>query len=172
MMMPAAPPKRNRLWLWIGGLLLLFAFAYLLVGVILRPVMPAPFPALIDSMYDTLLCGPDEEYQQDPFLRGGFRRNIVGEGDAWCLNAQGVKRDISYSEFNVAIALFVVPLIAGFIIVIAAVPTPSRSSVFRSSVGGDLSARLEELQAAYDKGLISSEEYEITRQNILKQMER
>jgi Short C-terminal domain len=170
--MVKAASKRSSLWQRVGGFLLIFAFVYLVVGVIFRPIMPAPVHMLLDGVFDALLCGPDEEYQQDPFLRGTMRRNIVGAGDAWCLNPQGVKRDISYSEFNVAVALFVFPLLVGFILIIANIPTPSRARSRPSGAGNDLSARLQELKAAYDKGLITSEEYETTRQNILKQMEQ
>ena len=159
-----------------GISLLLVAVVYLITGVIFRPVMPPVVQSLYDGIYGGLLCGRDEHYQQDPFLRGALRRNTVGEGDSWCQNARDEKRDISYSEFNVAIALFLIPLIGGALLLGYATPNLMRSStstsVFKSSAGGDLSSRLQELQLAYEKGLITQEEYDQTRANLLKQMEK
>jgi hypothetical protein len=160
----------------IGISLLFVAVVYLVTGVILRPIMPPFVHSVLDGIYNGLLCGPGEHYQQDPLLRGAMRRNIVGEGDSWCENANGEMRDISFSEFNVAIALFVIPLILGSVFVARSTPNLSRSSpkssVFRSNAGADLSSRLQELQTAYDKGLISQEEYNQTRANLLKQLEK
>lgn len=156
--------------------LLLFAVVYLVTGVIFRPIMPPPVQNILDGIYNGLLCGPGEHYQQDPFLRGALRRNIVSDGDSWCENTAGEKRDISFSEFNVAIALFLTPAVGGALLLGYATPNIMRSStsrsVFKSGVGGDLSSRLQELQAAYEKGLISQEEYNQTRANLLKQMEK
>lgn len=172
---PTASPSAKPLIRGIGISLLLVAVVYLVTGVIFRPIMPSPIQSVYDGIYNGLLCSPGEHYQQDPFLRGALRRNTVSEGDSWCENTRGEKRDISYSEFNVAIALFLIPLIlgAGFV----AYATPMRwaagsSSVFKSQAGGDLSSRLQELQRAYEKGLISQEEYNQTRANLLKQMEK
>ncbi len=158
-----------------GIVLLAFAAVFLVVGIILRPVMPSFVHAVIDGVYDGLLCGADETYRQDPFLRGALRRNIVGNGDAWCEDSAGQRRDISYSELNVAIALFTLPAVGGMFLLIrgaANLPVKSSSSTFTSSVGGDLSSRLQELQNAYDKGLITGAEYQQTRANLLKQMEK
>ncbi|MCA0457593.1 MAG: SHOCT domain-containing protein [Chloroflexi bacterium] len=159
-----------------GISLLAIAFVYLVVGVILRPLMPSAVHRVLDGVYDTLLCGTDEDYHQNPILRGALRRNIVGTGDAWCEDVSGQRRDISYSEFNVAIALFVIPLLAGMFFILTGagnLPAASRPpSVFTSSAGGDLSSRLTELKSAYDKGLISQEEYEQTRANLLRQLEK
>jgi len=156
--------------------LLLVAVIYLVTGVIFRPIMPPFAQNIYDGIYGGLLCGRDEHYQQDPFLRGALRRNTVSEGDSWCQNARGEKRDISYSEFNVAIALFVIPLIGGALLLGYASPNIMRSSastsVFKSAAGGDLSSRLQELQTAYEKGLLTQEEYNQTRANLLKQMEK
>ena len=160
----------------IGFSLLLFAVIYLITGVILRPIMPPFVQSVVDGVYGGLLCGPGEHYQQDPFLRGALRRNIVSEGDSWCETATGQKRDISFSEFNVAIALFVIPLVLGSVLVGPNTPNLSRSSpkssVFKTNSGADLSSRLQELQTAYDKGLISQEEFNQTRANLLKQLEK
>ena len=156
----------------LGISLLLVAAVYLVTGVIFRPIMPAPIQNVYDGIYNGLLCGSGEHYQQNPFLRGAMRRNIVGEGDAWCENARGEKRDISFSEFNVAIALFTIPLISGSVLLWRSTPQTMKGAAFTSSVGGDLTSRLQELQNAYDKGLISQEEYSQTRANILKQMEK
>lgn len=158
----------------VGISLLIFAAVYLVVGVIFRPLMPSFVHTVIDGVYDGLLCGPDERYQQDPILRGALRRNVVGNGDAWCEGAGGQQRDISYSEFNLAIALFAIPAVVGMFLLMrgAVKSTASISSAFKSSVGGDLSARLQELQNAYDKGLITEAEYQQTRSNLLKQMEK
>jgi hypothetical protein len=156
-----------------GCLLLIFAFGFLVAGVILRPIMPNFVHSMIDGMYDIVLCSPDERYEQDPFLRGAMRRNIVGEGDAYCINERGERRDISYSEFNLAIALFVIP--AGIDAVLAAkgsaaVPRrPQRSAA--EAPGSSLSAKLRELQDAYDQGLITKKEFDSTRQNLLNNIE-
>lgn len=172
--MVKAASKRSAFWPRLGGFLLIFAFIYLVVGVIFRPIMPAPVHMLLDGVFDMLLCGPDEEYQQDSSLRGALRRNTVGTGDAWCLNAQGVKRDISYSEFNVAVVLFVLPLLLGFFLLFVGISAPLGRASSSGIQGGssDLSRRLEELKHAYEKGLITHDEYELTRRNILKQMEQ
>lgn len=172
---PSAARSGKPLLQGIGISLLLVATLYLVTGVILRPVMPPVIQSVYDGIYNGLLCGSGEHYQQDPFLRGALRRNIVGEGDSWCENARGEKRDISFSEFNVAIALFVIPMLLGFGMVGYATPSFRRSrssAVFKSSAGGDLSSRLQELQAAYEKGLISQDEYNRTRANLLRQMEK
>lgn len=178
-MMQSEPTKSNGGKLFLRGLgiiLLLFSAVYLVTGVILRPVMPPVVQTVLDGIYDGLLCGSDEHYQQDPILRGALRRNIVSEGDSWCENARGEKRDISFSEFNHAIALFVVPMVVGSLLlgktVVNSTHTSAKSTVFRSAAGGNLSSRLEELQSAYDKGLITDAEYNQTRANLLKQMEK
>lgn len=167
-------PSRRRFFRLVGGLLLALASVYLLLGVILRPIVPPPVHAVLDGVYDALLCGPDETYQQDPFLRGALRRNTVSTGDAWCLSTGGVKRDISYSEFNVAIALFLVPLLLGFSLLMVGIAGSSFGTPRQRTQTGrsDLSTRLTELKAAFDQGLITRDEYEVTRQNILKQMEK
>lgn len=157
----------------VGISLLIFAAVFLVVGVIFRPLMPPVVHAIIDGVYDALLCGADEQYHQDPLLRGALRRNIVGNGDAWCENAAGQRRDISFSEFNVAVALFALPAVVGMVLLFrgaAKSVTASPSSVFKGSIGGDLSSRLQELQNAYDKGLITEAEYQQTRANLLRQM--
>lgn len=178
-MMQSEPTKSNDGKLFLRGLgiiLLLFSAVYLVTGVILRPVMPPVVQTVLDGIYDGLLCAPDENYQQDPFLRGALRRNIVSEGDSWCENAGGEKRDISYSEFNLAVALFVLPMLVGSLLlgksVLNSTHTSAKSTVFQSPAGGNLSSRLQELQSAYDKGLITDAEYNQTRANILKQMEK
>lgn len=171
----AAGSEGNAFFRGAGIVLLAFAAVFLVTGVILRPLMPSFVHAVIDGVYDGLLCGSDEVYQQAPILRGALRRNIVGMGDAWCENAAGQRRDISYSELNVAIALFTVPAVVGMFLLVrgASKLTPaSTSSAFTSSVGGDLSSRLQELQNAYDKGLITEVEYQQTRANLLRQMEK
>ena len=178
-MMQSEPTKSTDGKLFFRGLgiiLLLFSAIYLVTGVILRPIMPPVIQNVYDSIYGGLLCGSDEHYQQDPFLRGALRRNTVSKGDSWCENARGEKRDISYSEFNVAIALFVVPMLVGSLMLaktaLNSTHSSARSTVFRSAAGGDLSTRLQELQTAYDKGLITQAEYIQTRAKILEQMEK
>jgi hypothetical protein len=157
---------------WLGGcgcLLLILGFGYLVVGVILRPIMPDAVHGVIDGVFDTLLCGPDEQYQQDPFLRGTMRRNIVGEGDSWCENAAGQQRDVSWAEFNVAIVLFVVPAAVGAVLAARGLASvPSRRKV--PSVGAErtLSDRLRELDEAYQNGLITQAEYERAREGLLE----
>lgn len=173
---PDVPSGGKPLFRGLGFSFLVVAVIYLITGLIFRPIMPPFVQNVLDSVYGGLLCGPGEHYQQDPFLRGAMRRNIVSNGDSWCENARGEKRDISFSEFNVALALFLIPLVVGALLVGWSTPIITRSaaapSVFKSDAGGDLSSRLEELQAAYEKGLITQEEYTQTRANLLKQMEK
>jgi hypothetical protein len=158
-----------------GCLLLILAFGYLVVGVILRPIMPDAVHGVIDGVFDALLCGPDEQYQQDPFLRGAMRWHIVGEGDAWCETAAGQRRDISWAEFNVAIVLFVVPVTVGAVLaarglgnVSSGKPVGVPSTANNQS---SLSDKLRELDEAYRNGLITQMEYEQTREGMLKGME-
>jgi hypothetical protein len=153
-------------------LLLIFAFGYLAVGIIFRPLMPDFIHSVIDGVYDLTLCGPDERYEQDPFLRGAMRRNMVGEGDAYCVNERGEQRDISYSEFNLAIVLFVIPAALGAVLAargLATVPgRPPRRT--QGTVDSNLSTKLRELQDAYDQGLITKEEFDSTRKNLLENL--
>jgi hypothetical protein len=159
-----------------GCLLLILAFGYLAVGVILRPIMPDAVHGVLDGIFDALLCGPDEQYQQDPFLRGAMRRHIVGEGDTWCENAIGERRDISWAEFNVAIVLFVAPVTVGAVLAARGLPDmagkqPTRVSSYAADNKSSLSDKLRELDEAYRDGLITQAEYEQTREGILKGME-
>ncbi len=170
------------------GCLLMILSMLALCGIIVIPVLP-PFEesAEIDGYLLPLLCQPDENIERDQYSGPGSRGGTSYSMDVYCIDKDGERRDETGRWGLIGGGAFVLPFLLGLVMLIGGLNRnarlttstltvyPSGSQVnlggssFPSGEGLSLSERLKQLQDARDAGLVTVEEYERLRQEILNE---
>lgn len=177
----------------LGCLLILVGILGLIVLLVLPVLPPLEYSAELDDLLAPLLCQPDETIQRQQYSYSTddgqtFSMNV------YCLDGDGRRRDVTDRWALISAGAFALPFMLGLILLIsglsrraqpaqaAALPAvddllstppmvggqPVRVSSSSPTSGGlSLADRLKQLQDARDAGLLSAQEYERLRQDIL-----
>lgn len=167
-----------------------------LFGIVVLPVLPfLEKTTLIDDYLQPLLCEPGETIQRSQYSTRDSEGTSYSM-DVSCRNSDRQERDVTGRWMLIGIAGFLVPFLIGLFMFIGGVnrgvrrvvttangdvilPTPtttifgnkelvnSAMNAMRSAGSKSLTEKLQQVQDARDKGLISSEEYDRLRQEIL-----
>ncbi len=179
----------------LGCLLILAAILGLTVLIALPALPPLEDSPEMDALLAALLCQPGETVQREQYsYRVGWRGENFGV-KVYCLGDDG-RRDVTDRWTLIGMGTLAIPCILGLVLIInrlkrrwsraqAGAPPvddllrapplvggqPVRISSSAPTSGGlSLTDRLKQLQEARDAGLLSAQEYERLRQEILNEM--
>lgn len=177
----------------LGCLLMIVSFV-LLCGLVVLPVLPfLENTKAFDDVLETVFCQEGETVERDQYQT----RDSEGTSysmDLYCIGEQG-RRDVTGQWFLVGILGFMAPFLIGLFAFIFGVNrgvrrtvtinrdtdvlgggstvdlssfmSPSQPAPSSSRGGKSLTDKLKQIQDARDAGLITSEEYDRLRQEIL-----
>lgn len=163
---------------WIGVFLIAFAFAVMLFFIIIPAVLPSFDDApLIKNTFRVLFCKPGETlldehatYRPSP----GTTETTVSLS---CVDNEGQSRDVGSAPILVGIVGYLVPFLSGLLILTVRSNrnrNADRQTFVDNNTYGynatNLSDRLRELKSAYDAGLVTQDEYEAKRKEILSDL--
>ncbi|NWF67663.1 MAG: SHOCT domain-containing protein [Chloroflexi bacterium] len=159
--------KRSPLFILFG---LLAAFSCLLSAAVMGVSLLLP-----DAMtpFSSFFCEPGERLQGELWMSSSETRSSVGTSYV-CIDENGGERSATGTVRRDTTILFLALLFAGFALGFVALwnSTPSRkrknAPPAHSSMPSDLSTALGELEQARAKALISEDEYQRLRQQILE----
>lgn len=169
----------------LGCLLILLSMAGLCVIIVL-PVLPfLESNQTIDSILQPLVCEPGEKIERDQYQTAGSRGGTVFTMNVYCINSEGSRRGATDRWTLIGAGIFVVPFLVGLFGVIFGASRSAQKAVAEGSLGvtpggqvvtkspassdtsSTLAKKLNELEEARDAGLITADEYERLRQEIL-----
>lgn len=147
--------------------------------------------ASLDRLYQTLLCREDETVRREPYTWVDYEGASNHSLEVYC-SKDGVERDVTHRWRNIGILSFLLPFMLGLLggIISLALRSPygldSVTPLLRrpkAPIHVDLSKReghpivspytktlkekLSQVEEAYQAGLLSKEEYQRVRQNLL-----
>lgn len=159
-------------------LLIFLAVLCIVLGPVMLVTVLSP---LTQGIYEPLICPEGSELVTETTVQQDLRGTVIGFTPI-CTSPNGESVDVTGKMF---IGFCGAPLIGGLLLVLGMSgggkqPTPttyvttgmpvdtiSPSPRPRVSGGSSLSERLKELEAAYDEGLLTRDEYEEQRQRLL-----
>lgn len=170
-----------------GCLLVILALVVLFTGVVI-PVIPNTVDSpTVDSYLQSILCGADET-----ILRSQYSERYI-DGTAYsmnvyCVNNENIRRDVSGTWVLLGMAGFIIPFGIGLVMIFSTKVPPPRPVTGNGQVidvdalrkqistqqgvsvsGGNksLAERLRELEEARNAGLITYNEYDRMRDEII-----
>jgi len=166
-----------------GCLLVILAMVGLCVIVVI-PVMPfLENSETIDVILQPIFCEPSEKIERDQYATSANRGGTTFTIAVYCVSQEGSRRDVIDRWTLIGLGAFLVPFLIGLFAFIAGVGRNSRQgaavpssaivvggmpgTIPASSSSASLTQRLKEIQEARDAGLITAEEYERLRQEVL-----
>jgi hypothetical protein len=168
----------------LGCLLILLSMAGLCVIIVL-PVLPfMESSQTIDDLLQPLVCEPGEKIERDQYQTAGSRGGTLFTMSVYCIGSEGSRRSATDRWTLIGAGIFAIPFLVGLFSVIfgatrsaqkaaAGAPVMTLSgqaaalSPAGSGAGSTLAQKLKELDEARDAGLITADEYERLRQEIL-----
>ena len=169
------------------GCLLIILSVVGMCAIIVIPVLPfLDDSETIDGMLQPLFCEPGEKIERDQYTTPGSRGGTAFTMAVYCVSQESSRRDVTDRWTLIGMGAFLVPFLIGLFAFIAGIGRNARRGAVvpsspiivggqmlsgsippNSSSGASLTQRLKELQEARDAGLISAEEYERLRQEVL-----
>lgn len=166
----------------------MFLSFFALCGIIVIPVLP-PFEesAEIDGYLTPLLCQPEETILRDQYSGPSREGGTSYSMDVYCIDKDGDRRDETGRWALLGGGAFTIPFLIGLVLLIGganrntgnATPTliangtpvnfgtPASFGTQAPSAGRSLSERLKQIDDARNQGLITAEEYDRLRKEIL-----
>ncbi|MCL4877996.1 MAG: hypothetical protein KJ064_15165 [Anaerolineae bacterium] len=167
-----------------GCLLMIFSMV-VLFGVTVIPVIPAfEDNQTIDDLLQPLMCQSGETIQRDQYSRSDTRGTSYSM-EVYCVKNNELKRDVTNRWIMVGVVGFVAPFLIGLFSFLVGVirgaakltgqvvsPLITSPGVMVTTVGKGgasmpLADRLKQVEDAHRAGLISLDEYERMRQEIM-----
>ena len=160
------------------GCLLMVVSMVLLFGIIVIPVLPfLDKNTAIDNYLTPILCQPGEKIERDLYSEPNREGGTSFSMNVYCLDREEQRRDESGRWMLIGGAAFTLPFVIGLFAFIAGVnrrvrtftaAMPQTQFVIGGVSSGDtLTSKLREIEEARKAGLISSEEYDRLRKEIL-----
>jgi hypothetical protein len=188
----------RRFFIWLGVLLMVFAFVVLFTLIILPAVIPS-FDSVppLKATFQVLFCKTGETLHDSRATYNPSPGTTVTTVTVSCVDKEGSEHDISGDVIGAGAVGYLVPFLVGlFMALIAAsrekVPSTSTPpATYRSSVQAhddpipqrdrvqptdkekhmeSAISRLKELKSALDSGLITQAEYDSKHKEILRDM--
>lgn len=176
----------------LGCLLLIISLASLCLLVVL-PVVPFLSEiSLFDSLLKPILCEPDETIEREPYSSPNSEGGTSYSMNVYCIRAREIRRDVTERWQIIGAMSFIVPFLIGLfglifgikragpkMVMVGANPSVFgldasnfkmdmlKTATATKSGKGSLAERLKEIEDARQVGLISSEEYDRLRKEIL-----
>lgn len=159
----------------IGCLLMMVAMIGLCVLVVL-PVLPfLERRGPIDRILEPVLCAPGETIERDPYTTAGSRGGTTFTMSVYCLDANEGRRDATDRWIFISMGAFLVPFLVGLFALIAGAQrnarvvtsSPYAVTIEQPTASRSLTQRLKELQEARDAGLLTADEYDRLRREVL-----
>ena len=156
----------------------------LLIAVIGIPIAPQfKNDTRVDSVLGVLLCNPGEHLVRNQNSNALLNRVGVVGITPTCITPQGQKRDVTARWITTGLAGFAFTFLFGVVLNIVLVlnairrligrrmrPKSSSAVVVPAPVEVSLSDQLRQLEEAHKAGLVSFDEYDRLRQELLKKM--
>jgi hypothetical protein len=169
------------------GCLLIILSVVGLCAIIVIPVLPfLDDSETIDGMLEPLFCEPGEKIERDQYTTSSNRGGTTFTMAVYCVSQESGRRDVTDRWTLIGMGAFLVPFLIGLFAFIAGVGRNARQRAAvssspiivggqmlsgsmppSSSSGASLTQRLKEIQEARNAGLITAEEYERLRQEVL-----
>jgi len=171
----------------IGIILIIISFAIMSVFIIIPAIAPSLDDiAPIRDLFQTMFCAQHEKISADydVYTRPGeYDRSMTLS----CVNSENQQRDVSGQPILYGIVGYLIPFLVGLVLTIvgggnrwsrapvtfsggftSTGDTQGYSSNYQNSPTS-LTDRLQELKLAHDAGLITQEEYETRRKDIINE---
>jgi hypothetical protein len=168
------------------GCLVMIVGMVALFAIVVIPVLPfLETSPEIDNFLAPLICGPNERIEREQYSTTD-REGTSYSMNVNCVDLENQSRDATGRWVLVGIVGFTVPLVVGLFAFIfgvnrfvakrknqfvSGIPLSMSGQPFSITFGPDddksLTERLQELQQAYDSRLISKEEFDRLRQEVL-----
>ncbi len=170
----------------IGIILIIISFAIMSVFIIIPAIVPSldAVPPIRDA-FQTMFCAQNEKINASyyTFSRPGETSRSVTFA---CVNSEGQERDISGQPILIGIVGYLILFLIGLVMTIVggrrsrAPVTVSSGFTSTGDIQGyssnhqgsatSLTDRLQELKSAHDAGLITQDEYEIKRKELINEI--
>jgi len=156
-----------------------------LIVVIVVPIAPQfKNDSRVDTIMAAVLCNPGEHMVREPIT--GILSRIGIAITPTCINQQGQRRDVTTRWIVIGLGGFAVTFLFGFVLEMVLIANAIRRGIARAVIprgnavaaplpmppppSANLSDQLRQLEDAQKAGLITFDEYEQKRQEILKKI--